>query len=153
MGIQSIIGDVTSQLGNTIQSTLSQINAAVSGLADQVGTFVANIWSGGFAGVSNFDDLKSAVNTYATSIQQTVDEYNPDAEITGTFKGTVEEAIKEYVKSTKDLLNAYVSLVKQWNAELDEAYANYQQGAQGTAASVSADAATVEAQAQSINIG
>ena len=48
MGIQNFIGDITSNVGQSIQGFLDSAWSAVSGIGERVGTFVANIWDGGF---------------------------------------------------------------------------------------------------------
>ena len=78
MGIQSIIGDIKSTVGQKVKSFLDSAWGAVSGIADRVGTFVANIWSGGFAGVSDFGELKSAITTYSNNVQDIINQYNSD---------------------------------------------------------------------------
>ena len=117
MGIQNFIGDITSNVGQSIQGFLDSAWSAVSGIGERVGTFVANIWDGGFAGVSNYDGLKTAISNYSKDVQDIVNQYQPDADISDSFQGQSAEALHEFVTSTKSLLDAYVALVEKWNTE------------------------------------
>lgn len=153
MGIQSIIGDVSSAIGNNVQGFLDGAWSAVHGIADNIGSFVANIWSGGFAGVSNYDQLKSAVSSYSNDVKSIVDNYNMDADLEQTFKGEAGTTLKEFVTATKSLLDAYVALVEKWNTELDTYYEKYQGGDTSLSQNVSSDAQQVEQAAQNVNIG
>ena len=153
MGIQAIIGDVQSTLGQVLTSIYDNATSLISGFAGQIGTFVANIWDSGFAGVSNFDSLKAAINKYSQNIQNIVNEYNENADLDSTFKGKAGESMHTFVQNTKTLLQAFVSLVEQWNNELDDAYAKYQSGDTSLSASVESDAQAVAEKAQNINLG
>lgn len=153
MGIQSIIGDVKSTVGNNIRSAFDTALSAVTGMADRVGTFVGNIWDGGFAGLSNFTNLDSAITKYVQGIQQIVDEYNEATDLDSTLKGEVATAMGEFVKSTKDLLKAWAGAVSAWQSELKTYAEQYAQGAGTLAQTISSDAQEVEKAAQSVEIG
>jgi gas vesicle protein len=153
MGIQSIIGDVKSSVGNQINSFLEEAWGAVSGLKDQVGTYVSNIWSGGFAGVSNFEELKSAIDTYSADVDEIIEKYDASADLSVTFQGKAGEELTEFVNSTKSLLMAYGQLVKKWKDELNDAYEKYQSGDTTLSSNVSQDAQDVAAAAQKVDIG
>lgn len=153
MSLQSIVGDVKSSVGQNIQSFLEQAWSAASGIADQVGTFTANIWSGGFAGVSNFAELKSAITSYSNNVQSLIDEYDSHADLEATFKGQAGEAMNEFITATKSLLDAYARLVEKWNSELDEYYENYTSGDTSLQASVASDTQSVQSAAQNIDLG
>ena len=153
MGIQSIIGDVKSTVGNKIKSFLDTAWGAVSGLSNNIGTFVANVWGGGFAGVSDFGALKSAVTSYSNNVQEIINQYDTKADLETTFKGKAGEEMTTFVVATKSLLDAYVKLVEKWNNELDEYYERYQQGDTTLQANVASDAQAVEQAAQKVDIG
>ena len=153
MGLQSLIGDVKSTVGNNIKSFLESAWGAVSGLSSNIGSFVANIWGGGFAGVSNFDALKTAVTNYANKVQEIIDEYDTSADLEQTFQGKAGEEMTTFITATKSLLDAYVRLVNKWNDELDDAYAKYQAGDQTLQSNVASDAQAVEQAAQNVSIG
>ena len=153
MGIQSIIGDVKSTVGQRISSFLDQAWAAASGIADTVGTFVANIWSGGFAGVSDFEALKRAIREYSKGVQEIVDNYKTDADLGVTFKGDAATAMTEFITSTKELLMAYVKLVEKWESELDDIYTKYQEGDKNLSQSVNQDSESVLAASKKVDIG
>lgn len=153
MGLQSLIGDVKSTVGNGITSALESAWGAITGVTSGIGTFVANIWDGGFAGVSDFEALKAAVNSYSDGVQEIVDQYNVNADLESTFKGQAGEELKTFITATKNLLNAYVGLVKQWNKELDDAYTKYQSGDTTLQSNVASDAQEVEKAAQNVSIG
>ena len=153
MGIQSIIGDVKSTVGNKIKSFLDTAWGAVSGLSNNIGTFVANVWGGGFAGVSDFGALKGAVTSYSNNVQEIINQYDTKADLETTFKGKAGEEMTTFVVATKSLLDAYVKLVEKWNNELDEYYERYQQGDTTLQANVASDAQAVEQAAQKVDIG
>lgn len=153
MGIQNFIGDITSNVGQSIQGFLDSAWSAVSGIGERVGTFVANIWDGGFAGVSNYDGLKTAISNYSKDVQDIVNQYQPDADISDSFQGQSAEALHEFVTSTKSLLDAYVALVEKWNTELDTYYEKYQSGDTTLSNNVSSDAQDVADAASKVSIG
>ena len=153
MGIQGIIGDVSSNIGNRITSFLENAWNAVSGITANIGTFVADVWDGGFVGVKDFEALKAAVSEYSAKTQAVIDEYNVNADLDNALKGEAAQALHEFVVSTKSLLDAYVKLVEKWNAELDEYMTNYQEGDQNLSANVSQDAQDVASAAENIDIG
>ena len=153
MGIQSIIGDVKSTVGQRISSFLDQAWAAASGISDTVGTFVANIWSGGFAGVSDFGALEKAIGTYSEGVKGIVEHYNTDADLEVTFKGDAATAMKEFITSTKELLAAYVKLVEKWKDELEAIYNAYQTGDKNLSQSVNQDSESVLAASKKVDIG
>lgn len=153
MGLQGLIGDVTSTVGNNIKGFLETAWGAVNGIPDRIGTFVADVWDGGFAGVSDFEALKTAIKNYSDNVQKTVNEYNINTNLQSTFKGSAGEELKTFVVATKSLLDAYVKLVEKWNVELNEAYKNYKTGDATLKNNVSNDARDVNAAAKNINIG
>ena len=153
MGIQGVIGDVRSTVGQRISSFLDMAWGAVSGLATNIGSFVANIWDGGFAGVSNFEQLKTAITNYSNNVKEIVDTYDTSADLESTFKGQAGTAMTEFITSTKSLLDAYVKLVEKWNVELDDAYQKYQEGDTNLAESVTSDAEDVASAAEKVEIG
>ena len=152
MGIQSIIGDVKSNAGQKIQSLLDTAYSQASGMAGSIGTFVSNVFDGGFAGVSDFEALNSAITRYKEEVQSIVDTYNANADLEQTFKGEVATAMHEFVTNTKMLLEAYASIVEQWNVDLGEVYARYQEGAGATAQKIQSDAEAVKQAAQNISL-
>ena len=153
MGLQSLIGDIKSAVGNHIQSFLDTAWGAVNGISDSIGTYVANIWSGGFAGVSDFGALKSAITKYSNNVQKIINDYNTKADLEATFKGKAGQEMTGFVTSTKSLLDAYVKLVEKWNSELDTYYANYKKGDQTLSSNVISDAQAVKQAASKVNIG
>lgn len=153
MGIQSIIGDIKSTVGQNIKSFLESAWGAVNGIASNIGTFVANVYGGGFAGVSDFGALKTAITNYSNNVQEIVNTYDVNADLEQTFKGKAGEEMRTFITSTKSLLDAYVKLVEKWNTELDDAYEKYQQGDTSLQSNVSSDAQAVEQAAQNVNIG
>lgn len=153
MSLQSLIGDVKTSVGQNINSFLDNAWSAVNGTADKIGTYVANIWDGGFAGVSNFEELKSAISEYSKNVQTIVDEYDASADLDQTFKGVAAGALPEFIAATKSLLDAYAKLVEKWNVELDEAFEKYTSGDQTLSQNVSQDAQQVQSAAQNVDIG
>lgn len=153
MGIQSLIGDIRSTVGQNIRSFLDSAWGAVNGLSSGIGTFVANVFDGGFAGVSDFGALKTAITNYSNQVQEIVNTYDVNADLEQTFKGKAGEEMTTFISSTKSLLDAYVKLVEKWNTELDDAYEKYQQGDTSLQSNVSSDAQAVEQAAQKVNIG
>lgn len=153
MGIQGIIGDVSSSIGNKISSFLENAWNAVSGITAGIGTFVADVWDGGFVGVKDFEALKAAITDYSAKTQTVIDEYNINADLETALKGEAATALQEFVVSTKSLLDAYVKLVEKWNVELDEYMKNYEEGDLNLSSNVSEDAQSVAQAAENIDIG
>lgn len=152
-GAQSLIGDVQARLGHQIGNQLDVANSYLSTIADAIGTFVANIWSGGFAGVSDFDDLKQSIETYSNNVQEIVNTYDASAQVDATFKGQAGQELTSFIAATKELLDAYVNYVKSWNKELDEIYEKYNQGDTTLQSNVASDSQRVQQASQSIELG
>lgn len=152
-GAQSLIGDVQARLGHQIGNQLDVANSYLSTIADSIGTFIANIWSGGFVGVSNFDDLKSSIEVYSNNVQEIVNTYDATAQVDATFKGKAGTELTGFIQATKQLLDAYVNYVKSWNDELDEIYEKYNQGDASLQSNVSSDSQKVQQASQSIELG
>ena len=153
MGIQGIIGDVSSSIGNAMKNIFENAGNVLTNIASGIGTFVADVWDGGFVGVSDFEALKAAITEYSNRTKTMIDEYNANADLDQALKGEAAAALQEFIVQTKALLEAYVALVEKWNAELDEYLTNYSQGDTNLASNVSEDAAKVAAEAQNVDIG
>ena len=151
MGIQGLIGDVTSTTGNSIKNSLNSAFGFLKAASDRISTFTANIYSGGFAGVSNFDELYAAIDTYSKGVQEAVNEYKADTDISSTFKAKAAEELPKFVEATQSLLNAYVGLVENWKSELADVYQKYIQGSNTLSQTVQQDTQNVVQNAQRIN--
>ena len=151
MGIQGLIGDVTSTAGNSIKNSLNSAFGLLKGAADRIGTFTANIYSGGFAGVSNFNELYAAIDTYSNNVQNAVNEYKANTDISNTFKGSAADELPKFVEATQALLNAYVGLVEEWKTELAQYYEKYTQGSNQLSQNVQQDTQSVVENAQRIS--
>lgn len=153
MSSQMLIGDVKSVYGNTIKNALESSVSLTKGLSSIIGSFTANIFGTGFAGVSNFTQLKQAISNYSRKTRAAINQYNANANVSKTFKGKSADQAREFINATKQLLEAYVALVEKWNKELDDAYAKYQSGDKTLSQRVAQDTQTVKKNAQQVTLG
>ena len=135
-GISGAISDLTNKIGNRIDNAWNTVSSSVSGLVNDVGTWATNLWDGGFAGVSDFDALKTAVTNYVADTQAIIDEFNTDANLDGTVKGEANQALHDYIVATKTALNSYVSVLNIWKDDLDAVYEAYKAGDQTVSSNV-----------------
>lgn len=154
MSIQSFVnnawnsaGDFLSGLGNTISSKLENIVGSVS-------TKLSSIWSGGFTGISaeGVEEIKRALKTYCDGIEAEIATFNELAATETAYKGEIQVAAQEFIKATKEILQAYVSNMKVSIADADTAFQNYQAADKSVAQNVQADAQAVRQEAQSIRL-
>lgn len=154
MSIQSTIGNFTKNAGENARSILSKASNAINGLIGTATTGVNSIWSGGFAGIDekNIDSLKQAIKSYCDNIDSIINGFNEQANLEIAYKGRVQQEAQEFLKSMKELLIAYVSLMKQSFADLDEALLNYQNASGELAGQISSNAQDIRQQAQAVKL-
>ena len=113
-----LIGDAKSAYSNKQKNRVDTAVLLSKQLFQSIGSFCANIYGGGFAGVSNFSQLKAAISAYARKTNSAIASYNANARIESTFKGKAADECRTFIGATKELLKAYVDLVQKWNDEL-----------------------------------
>ena len=152
ISVQRTGGNIASNISNNFDASLSTAGSYLQGLIDSADSFFSNIWSGGFVGIKNFDDLKAAFTKYSAGVQAAVDEYNEAADISSTIKGEAADGLKQFVVSTKELLSAYATLVKSWESDLDDVAKAYTDKTTDINKDVSSKAAEVSQLAKSISL-
>lgn len=153
MSLQMLVGDIKSTAGAAIKNLIDSALSASKGLAAGIGAFHADIWGTGFAGVSNFTQLKAAISNYSKKTKAAIAAYNANTKLDQTFKGKAADETKGFIKATQQLLEAYVALVEKWNKELDDAYAKYQAGDKTLSQKVNQDTQAVKKAAQNVTLG
>lgn len=156
MSIQSGLGNLGSDIGNTVQGGLSWASGRVGSIFGTITTGLGNIWDGGFAGISK-EQLEStlipALQSYCERIEESINAFNAEADVTASFAGAeLVPNVQEFIGAVKQLLQAYVSTMRQEIATANSAYEQYQIGSQNVAAGVSSSASEIRSAAQSIRI-
>jgi len=154
MSVQSGISGVHSIQSNVVDTIISSARTYFENLIGTLGTTLSNFWDGGFAGINEngLEDLVSAINTYCANIQGLIDEFNENAAVEIAYKGAIQIAAADFIKSVKEILQAYVSTIRRNVEESRVAFQNYAQGAQQISQSVSSDAQSVRSKANEIKL-
>lgn len=154
MSIQSSIADITHSFGDAVNNALNQAKASLSQINGYVTTSLSTVWDGGFAGISRQGvyDVKTALEIYIASVQSIIDEFNPEGDISVALAGTPKDAAMDFIKSVKELLQAYVSTMRGEKDEIEEAYENYTKQAQNISSQVVSDADQIRQNAADIKI-
>lgn len=152
ISLQRTGGNIASEISNNFDASLSTAGAYLQGMIDSADTFFSNIWGGGFVGIKDFGELRTAFTNYAAGVQAAVDEYNESADISSTVKGKAADGLQQFVVSTKELLRAYATLVKSWEADLDKVAAAYDETTTNINSNVSSQASEVSQLAKSISL-
>ena len=138
MSVQSVVGNITHDIGDGADIVLNQVRGRVEALIGSIGTGIGSIWDGGFVGMSldGKEEFKTQLGKYITDVQAIIQNFNANAQIDTAIKGTqIEPAVHNYLDSMKRLLEAYVSMLKQALFEIDEAYENFVVKTQGSISS------------------
>lgn len=153
MSLRSEVGNFVANLRNQIESALSTGLSGMSGLAQSGSTALSNVWGGGFAGMKDPEEFRTALITYSGKVHDAVNAYNAAADLDGSFKGSVNPALNQFVTDTKELLNAWVRLVDKWAQEADAAFQAWNDGdSQTVAANVQNSSDDVKQMAQNISL-
>ena len=154
MSLQSRVGDIVNQVEDQINNLVSQASTSFENTVGSISTNLNNIWSGGFAGMSDqgMETLKSALTTFCNDLQATINGFDEQGNLEVALKGEAQAAAVEFVSAVKQLLQAYVSRMKQQIAEADQAYQNWLAASGGLASDVRSDATEIRNNANSIKL-
>ena len=154
MSLQSVVGNTKVGAQNAISNILSTATSSIQNIIGNAKTGLSNIWSGGFAGMSEsgMADLKTALKNYCDAIEAQINTFDEEGNISNAYKGNINNAAREYIRSIKELLNAYVTQMKANISEADEAYQNYMTGSESLSQSVSSDAESIRSEASKIRL-
>jgi len=154
MSLQSYVGDITHNIGTTVNDLLNQAQNGLKQINGSVQTALSTIWSGGFAGISEsgLQNVERAIDTYIASIQQIINEFKPEGDIEIALKGAPHDAAVNFIASVKQLLDAYVSTMRNEKNEMWEAYNNYKKAGQNISQQVTQDADAIRQNADSIKV-
>ncbi len=154
MSIRSTVGNMNHSFKDTISSTLTTIKTKLEGIVGSTSTALSNIWSGGFTGMSEsgMTALKESLKTYCQEIEELIASFDQRGDITSALKGEVQDASYEFIAAIKELLQAYVSTMKQEIAEADQAYQNFVSSGKSISQDVQNSASDIRSNASSIRL-
>lgn len=154
MSIISRAGDLVRHTENGILTALGTASNRFKDIVGSANVGLTNIWSGGFAGMSETGliELKNQLTSYCNDIQDLIGSFDQTGDISTALKGEVQTAAYEFIGAVKELLQAYVSRMRQEIAEVDEAYQNFMTGAKSISQDVKADASDIRSNASSIRL-
>lgn len=156
MSIQSGIGNITAGVGNAVDGGLAWASSRLESLVGTVKAGLGNIWGGGFAGISKDKidaDLIPALERYCETIEDSINQFNADADVTSSFAGPeLAPAVKDFVSAIKELLKAYVSTMRKEIASVNSAYEQYTTGSQSVASNVSTNAQDIRSAASEVRL-
>lgn len=154
MSLQSSLGNISSAIGNDISGAINTISSKLNGILGNAKTQITSIWDGGFVGIDakNAPMIAAALEKYISTIQDTLDRFNQITDIDRALKGASAEAAKEFLDAIKELMNAYVTQMRQDSKDLQEVIASYEQGSQDIARQVSQNAQDIRSEAEQIHL-
>lgn len=156
MSIKSISGNVGSYLNNTAETGLAYGRNLLNNVTNTVSTSLGNIWSGGFAGISQTEvegTLIPAIEKYCETIEGQISSFNAEGDLSQTFAGEkMQAAAGDYVSAIKELLQAYVSTMRQEIARVRQAYEAWNSGTASVASNASSNASEIRSAANSIKL-
>lgn len=154
MSIKSTIGNFSHSVQDTISSTLTTAKTQIENIVGSTTTGLSNIWNGGFTGMSEsgMSELKTQLEAYCREVQDLINGFDQTGDITSALKGDVQTAAYDFIAAVKDLLQAYVSTMKQEIREADEAYQNFLKSSQSISQDVSDAASDIRSNASSISL-
>lgn len=120
-----------------------------------LGLFGGNSGSVDFGGISQTgkDELDKSIETFCNDVTDLVNQFDDKAEITKAFKGAkLEESVHDFLSSIKELLNAYVSLIRQNQDDLETAWTRWQEADQSVQSLASSAAQDIRTEANSIKL-
>src|SRR5574344_77442 len=122
--IRDTVGQLSRSFHDIISEALGKGNTIVNNTVGTVNTGFSNIWAGGFTGMSKsgMEELKTSLTTYVKEVQEIIDGFDQTGDITSALKGDVQTAAYDFIAAIKELLKAYVSLLRQEIEQADKAY-------------------------------
>lgn len=154
MSVQSVLGNLKHEFDDRVNDALTGGKAFFDNLVGTTSASMGNMWSGGFVGMSEsgMEQLKQAIETYCKEIEAIIDEFNEEGDIDNALKGEVNTAARDFIRAVKQLLQAYVSTMRQGKDEANEAWNNWKQASQDISQNVTSDAEQIRSNAKQIRI-
>lgn len=154
MSVKSAVSNLVHDVDDNLSSALRTAKTTMQNIVGNVKTSLSNVWSGGFAGMdkNGIYELRTQIGNYCNDIQSIINEFDVDGNIEVALKGDLQLAAQDFIKATKEILNAYVSTIKEELDVVDEAYDNYSKSAAQIKTDVTADADQIRSDAKKIQI-
>lgn len=154
MSLQSSLGNIKSKIGNDITGTITSVKAKLSSILGNVTTSITSVLDGGFVGIDekNAGEIKNALERYIEEIEGVLASFNTVTNIGAALKGESAQAAEEFLSAIKELMNAYVTQMRQDARDFDEILANYQQGSSDIANQVKQNAEDIRSEAEAIRL-
>lgn len=154
MSVKSTVNNLVHDVEDTLSTAITTAKSSIQNIVGTAKSSLSNVWSGGFTGMSKtgLEELKTQITNYCNDIQSIINEFDVDGNIEVALKGDLQLAAQDFIKATKEILNAYVSTIKEELDVVDEAYDNYSKSAAQIKTDVTADADQIRSDAKKIQI-
>ena len=154
MSIQSILGNVTAEIGSGISQGLESLGNMMQNVVGTATAKIGSIYDGGFIGINanNWDTIKTAVLALISAAEEDLKKFNELADREGALKGEAKDATGEYLKDCKDLLNSYISQYKNFIRFAEESLTALNEGDTQNAQAIRAAAGDIQAAAANIRV-
>ncbi len=154
MSLQSSLGNIKSKIGNEITGTITNVKAKLSSILGNATTTITSVWDSGFVGIDekNAGNIKDALENYIKGVEDVLASFNTITDIGSALKGDSAQAAEEFLSAIKELMNAYVTQMRQDARDFDEILANYQQGSSDIARQVTQNADDIRSEAEAIRL-
>ena len=111
-------------------------------------------WNKDFAGISEsgMKDLVTALGKYCDNIEKKIADFASEQKGIDAYQGKIRTSASDYIESIKAVLEAYVSTMRVFIKEAQDAYKRYAEAAGTLAQNVSSDAQAIKQEAQKIRL-
>lgn len=154
MNIRSTSGNILHNVQDNLSSALISGKTAIENIVGTATTSLSNIWGGGFTGMSKegIEELKTSLNKYCQEIEELIGGFDQNGDITMALQGDTQTAAYDFIDAIKQLLQAYVSTMRQEIDEADEAYNNFAMSSQSISQDVESAAQDIRSNASQIRL-
>ena len=154
MSIQSILGNVTAEIGSGISQGLETLGNMMQSVVGTATAKIGSIYDGGFIGINenNWGTIKTAVEALIKAAEEDLNNFKEIDDREGALKGEAKDATGEYLKSCKDLLYAYISTYKNFITFAEESLTALHEGDTQNAQAIQAATSDIQATAANIRV-
>lgn len=152
--LRSEFNNAVAGLDTTVTTTVQSLGAKFQNIVGSVSASLSSLWDGGVVGINtnNAGELKNALQTYCSDIEAQIDSFNAAANLEIALKGQMQQAATDFVQAVKNLLEAYVSTMRQSIKDLDAVIEAYTNADQSISNQVQSNASEIRSQAQAMRM-
>lgn len=154
MAINDILSTYASSQFHNVQSDLGNLKAMWDNMVGGATATFQSLWDGGFVGIdaNNYEVIKTAITQMIEKIENTLSQFNANAEMESGLKGEASEAAAYYVQCVNRLLSDYATTYRNLVILADNAVEQMKQGDTENAAAIRTDAENLVREGSQIRV-